>query len=137
MPRTSPAAVVTSTLPKSLQALRDSAVLVTMATSIIQGSHSPTGALRSSTTLQTQGAKGPVEELQQQILQQRKIIDRCKAENYSLKQELDVRTKVLQTRPHRRIIASSHHSCEGSQVLIFCRESPMSLLGHNRTKSRS
>ena len=38
--------------------------------------------------------KAAVEDVQQQIQQQRKIIDRCKAENHALRGELDSRTKV-------------------------------------------
>ena len=44
----------------------------------------------------TAAAKGAVEDVQQQIQQQRKIIDRCKAENYVLREELNSRTKVLE-----------------------------------------
>ena len=36
-----------------------------------------------------------VEAVQQQIHQQRKIIDRCKGENHALREELTLRTKVL------------------------------------------
>lgn len=39
-------------------------------------------------------SKEAVETVQQQIQQQRKIIDRCKSENHALRGELQSRTKV-------------------------------------------
>ena len=39
--------------------------------------------------------KEAVEAVQQQIHQQRKVIDRCKGENHALREELTLRTKVL------------------------------------------
>lgn len=67
-----------------------------METIITRRSLSPVLEGHRTSPLAAAATKGAVEDLQQQILQQRRIIDRCKAENHALKGELDVRTKVGQ-----------------------------------------
>ena len=66
-----------------------------MAAVIVRRSQSPILEAQRTSAVSPTATKGAIEDLQQQILQQRKIIDRCKSENQSLKGELDVRTKVV------------------------------------------
>ena len=61
---------------------------------IARRSQSPVLEPQRTTAASASATKGAVEDVQQQILLQRKIIDRCKAEHQALKGELDVRTKV-------------------------------------------
>lgn len=51
--------------------------------------------------------KEAVEAVQQQIHQQRKIIDRCKDENHALRHELTSRTKVLILCHHEKLSRSA------------------------------
>ncbi|DBB02415.1 TPA: Outer dynein arm protein 1 [Trebouxia sp. C0006] len=60
---------------------------------IARRSQSPVLEAQRSSAQTAAATKGAVEDLQQQILQQRKIIDRCKAENQALRGEFDARTK--------------------------------------------
>ena len=67
---------------------------------IARRSQSPVLEAQRSSNQSAAATKGAVEDLQQQILQQRKIIDRCKAENQALKGEFDARTKVRPNASH-------------------------------------
>lgn len=67
-----------------------------METVITRRSQSPVLEGHRTSPSAAAATKGAVEDLQQQILQQRRIINRCKAEKHALKGELDVRTKVGQ-----------------------------------------
>ena len=77
--------------------------------------------------------KEAVEVVQQQIHQQRKIIDRCKGENHALREELTLRTKVLvQCTPELFGFCSKKFSCS-----CACSVNPMYPVHMSRTSWHS